>query len=154
MPERGGSTGGVSETLLAFDVGVKKIGVAIGNTVTHQARPLEILSASTRALRFARIAQLLATWQPERLIVGLPLTLDGNEQESSRLSRRFANQLHGRYGLPVTLVDERGSSLEAQAIVGNAPDDSMAAAIILQRYLDQCVAQGVARFTTQSAPMS
>jgi len=126
-----------SETLLAFDVGVKKIGIAIGNTVTCQARPLEILQASTRALRFARIAALINEWRPERLVVGLPLTLAGDEQESSRHSRRFANQLHGRYGLPVTLVDERGSSLEAQAITHNAPDDSVAAAIILQRYFDR-----------------
>jgi len=128
---------GRAETLLAFDVGSKKIGIAIGNTVTALARPLEILQATTRAARFARIAALIDAWRPERLIVGLPLTLAGAEQPSSQASRRFANQLHGRYRLPVTLVDERGSSLEAQAITGNAPDDAVAAAIILQRYLDR-----------------
>jgi len=137
MPEVGASETARSETLLAFDVGVKKIGIAIGNTVTCCARPLEILQAPTRAARFARIAALIDEWQPERLVVGLPLTLSGDEQESSRYSRRFANQLHGRYGLPVALVDERGSSMEAQTIVGHAPDDSVAAAIILQRYFDQ-----------------
>jgi len=137
MPAVGASETARSETLLAFDVGVKKIGIAIGNTVTCCARPLEILQAPTRVARFARITALINEWRPERLVVGLPLTLAGDEQESSRHSRRFANQLHGRYRLPVELIDERGSSLEAQAITHNAPDDSVAAAIILQRYFDQ-----------------
>ncbi|MDN5842354.1 MAG: Holliday junction resolvase RuvX [Alcaligenaceae bacterium] len=125
------------ETLLAFDYGLKKIGVALGNTLTRQARPLRILTAATRTERFARISELLHEWQPERAIVGLPLTLDGGEQPASRLARRFANQLHGRYGLAVELVDERGSSIEAQQILGtNEADDAMAACVILQRYLD------------------
>jgi len=144
MPEEGGASANrVSGTLLAFDYGLKKIGIAIGNTVTCQARPLEILQVPTRAARFARITALIGQWQPERLVVGLPLTLAGGEQESSRLARRFANQLHGRYGLPVELVDERGSSMEAQSLVRNAPDDSLAAAIILQRYLDRVVSHSL-----------
>jgi len=131
-----------SETLLAFDYGVKKIGIAIGNTVTGCARPLEVLYVTTREARFARLADLIHHWQPDRLIVGLPLTTEGGDQYSTLQSRRFANQLHGRYGLPVALVDERGSSMEAQAYLpNNAPDDSLAAAIILQRYLDQHAVQ-------------
>lgn len=123
--------------MLAFDYGLKKIGVALGNTLTRQARPLRILKPATRIERFARIGELLHEWQPDRVIVGLPLTLDGAEQPASRLARRFANQLHGRYGLAVELVDERGSSLEAQQILGtNEADDAMAACVILQRYLD------------------
>jgi len=145
MPEHAAPQLTPPETLLAFDVGEKKIGIAIGNTVTCSARPLEILQAPTRAARFARIAALIDKWQPERLVVGLPLTLAGGEQASSQHSRRFANQLHGRYRLPVALVDERGSSLAAQASTGNAPDDSVAAAIILQRYFDQLIAAS-ARF--------
>lgn len=125
------------ETLLAFDYGLRKIGVALGNTLTHQARPLRILTSATRAERFARIGELLREWQPERVIVGLPLTLDGGEQPASLQARRFANQLHGRFGVRVELVDERGSSIEAQQILGtNDPDDAMAACVILQRYLD------------------
>ncbi|HUH60295.1 MAG TPA: Holliday junction resolvase RuvX [Candidimonas sp.] len=125
------------ETLLAFDYGVKKIGVAIGNTLTSQARPLEILVSTTREQRFAAIAGLLQAWQPNRVIVGLPLTTDGGEQYASLRCRRFANQLRGRFGVPVELVDERGSSVEAQELLGShAPDDAMAAAVILQRYLD------------------
>jgi putative Holliday junction resolvase len=124
-------------TLLAFDFGLKKIGVATGNTLTAQARPLCILRSATRDQRFAQIAPLLAQWQPDAVVVGLPLTLDGNEQPASQQSRRFARQLEGRYRVPVLLVDERGSSLEAQHILGsNAPDDAVAAAVILQRYLD------------------
>ena len=124
------------ETLLAFDYGAKKLGVALGNTLLKQARPLDLILEPTRAGRFSRIAALLATWQPERLVVGLALATDGSEQYASQHCRRFARQLEGRFGLPVVLVDERGSSVEAQKITGNAPDDAVAAAIILQRYFD------------------
>ncbi|MYN14072.1 Holliday junction resolvase RuvX [Pusillimonas sp. TS35] len=125
------------QTLLAFDYGLRKIGVAIGNTLTRQARPLEILEPVTRVRRFAEIERLLREWQPDRVVVGLPLTTEGGEQYASLRSRRFANQLHGRYGVDVVLVDERGSSIEAQQILGtHAPDDAVAAAVILQRYFD------------------
>lgn len=124
------------ETLLAFDYGAKKLGVALGNTLLKQARPLDLILESTRDGRFARIEALLATWQPERLVVGLALATDGSEQYASQHCRRFARQLEGRFGIPVVLVDERGSSVEAQKITGNAPDDAVAAAIILQRYFD------------------
>ena len=125
------------ETLLAFDFGEKKIGIAIGNTLTRQARPLEIIFSEVRDVRFGRIAQLLEEWQPQRVIVGLALASDGGEQPATARCRRFANQLHGRFGLTVELVDERGSSMEAQQLLGtNEPDDAMAASVILQRYLD------------------
>ena len=125
------------ETLLAFDYGTKKIGVAIGNTLTRRARPLEILMSTTREQRFAAIARLLDAWQPHRVVVGLPLTIAGETQHATLRCRRFANQLHGRFGVAVELVDERGSSVEAQELLGtNAPDDAVAAAVILQRYLD------------------
>jgi len=125
------------ETLLAFDYGLKKIGVALGNTLTRHARPLRILVPVTRQQRFEAIAQLLAEWQPDRVIVGLPLATDGGEQYTSLRCRRFANQLRGRFGVAVELVDERGSSMQAQQALGtNEADDAMAAAIILQRYFD------------------
>lgn len=127
----------VEETLLAFDYGTKKIGIAIGNTLVRQATPMEIIHSEVRDVRFGRIAALLREWQPQRLIVGLALAADGGEQEATARCRRFANQLHGRFGLPVVLVDERGSSMQAQALLGtHAPDDAAAAAVILQRYLD------------------
>lgn len=125
------------QTLLAFDYGVKKIGVALGNTLLKQAQPLGLIIKETRVARFTAISDLLHTWKPDALVVGLPLTLDGQEQLASTQARRFANQLQGRFGLPVYLVDERNSSLEAQSYLGNhAPDDAVAAAIILQRYFD------------------
>jgi putative Holliday junction resolvase len=124
------------ETLLAFDYGAKKLGVALGNTLLRQARPLDLILEPTRVGRFVRIAALLATWQPNRLVVGLALATDGSEQYASQHCRRFARQLEGRFGIPVELVDERGSSVEAQKITGNAPDDAVAASIILQRYFD------------------
>lgn len=125
------------ETLLAFDYGLKKIGVAIGNTLTRQARPLHILRPVTRAQRFEAIGELLQQWCPDRVVVGLPLTTEGGEQYASLRCRRFANQLHGRYGVAVELVDERGTSVEAQGLLGNNDaDDAVAAALILQRYLD------------------
>ena len=80
-------------TLLAFDFGLKKIGVAIGNTLTAQARPLCILRPVTSEQRFAQIGALLAQWQPDAVVVGLPLTMDGGEQPASRQSRRFARQI-------------------------------------------------------------
>lgn len=124
-------------TLLAFDYGTARIGVALGNTILGHARPLEIINSPEKAKRFARIEELVLHWQPQAIVVGLPLTPDGGEQIASRQARRFANQLIGRLGLPVFLVDERDSSLEAQIVVGNAPDDALAAAIILQRYFNE-----------------
>jgi putative Holliday junction resolvase len=124
------------ETLLAFDYGAKKLGVALGNTLLKQARPLDLILEPTRDGRFARITALIDTWKPERLVVGLALATDGSEQYASQHCRRFARQLEGRYAIPVVLVDERDSSVEAQKITGNAPDDAVAAAIILQRYFD------------------
>ena len=124
-------------TILAFDFGEKKIGVAIGNTLTLHAQPLEIIYGEGRDARFSRIQALIAEWGPGMLVVGLALAADGGEQPASARCRRFSNQLHGRFGLPVVLIDERGSSMEAQEILGNhADDDAQAAAVILQRYLD------------------
>jgi putative holliday junction resolvase len=128
-------------TVLAFDYGTKRIGVALGNVLISNARPLEIIDTPEKTKRFARIEELIVQWQPDTLVVGLPLTESGGEQLASSQARRFANQLNGRYGLPVSLVDERGSSMAAQEIVGNAPDDAVAAAIILQRYFDALASQ-------------
>lgn len=127
----------VEQALLGFDFGEKKIGVAIGNTLTKHARALEIIYGEAREPRFTRIAALLKDWQTSTVIVGLALDADGAEQAATARCRRFANQLHGRFGVTVILIDERGSSIEAQEILGNnQDDDAEAAAVILQRYLD------------------
>jgi putative Holliday junction resolvase len=123
------------ETVLGFDFGLKRIGVAVGNTVIRQAQALTIIEAATNDDKFAAIAALVASWQPARCIVGMPFHPDGAEHEMSVRCRRFANQLHGRYGLPVVLVDERYTSAVLAQQRGERIDDR-AAALILQQYFD------------------
>lgn len=127
------------ETVLAFDFGEKRIGVALGNTISGGARPLTTIDAGETSQRFAEIAALLAQWSPERLVVGLPLDDTGADTAMTRRARRFGNQLHGRFGLPVEFVDERYSSAVVEAGFGRADKarvDAAAAAVILQAWLD------------------
>lgn len=133
-----------SETLLAFDFGEKRIGVAVGESLIGTATALATISEKATEIRFAAIERLIARWQPARLVVGLPRNDDGSEHAVSARCRRFANQLHGRFGLPVALVDERYSSLEADAALkqdgarwqARKPVlDAHAAQVILQSYL-------------------
>ena len=123
------------DIVLGFDFGVKRIGIAMGNTLTGQAQPLKVVSAIDNATRFQIIGELIAQWQPARLIVGEPRHPDGAEHDMTLRSRRFANQLHGRFNLPVELVDERYSSAVIASKRGDVIDDK-AAAIILQQYFD------------------
>ena len=123
------------ETIFAFDFGVKRIGVAMGNTMIRQAEPVKVIAAIDNATRFADIQALLDEWKPARLVVGLPMHPDGAEHEMTARARKFANQLHGRFSLPVELVDERYSSAVISAKRGEVIDDR-AAAIILQQYFD------------------
>lgn len=126
---------GSIDTILAFDFGIKRIGVAIGNTMLLQAEPLKVIKAEDNATRFADIQKLLDEWTPARLVVGLPMHPDGAEHDMTARARRFANQLNGRFNLPVELVDERYSSAVISARRGEVIDDR-AAAIILQQYFD------------------
>jgi len=123
------------DTILAFDFGLKRIGVAIGNTMICQAKPLSVITATANEPKFAAIAALIAEWGASRIVVGLPSHPDGTEHEMSARCRRFANQLNGRFNLPVELVDERYSSAVIAAKRGDVIDDK-AAAIILQQYFD------------------
>ena len=122
-------------TVIAFDFGLKRIGVAVGNTLLRQAQPLPLIDAPTNDGKFNAIAALLKDWQPDTLVVGLPLHPDGAEHEMTVRCRRFANQLNGRYGLPAVLVDERYTSAVLDAQRGRHID-SEAAALILQQYFD------------------
>ena len=101
------------ETVLAFDFGVKRIGVAIGERRLARARALLVIADAANATRFSAIAKLIGEWQATRLIVGRPLNEDGSSHEMTMRCERFAHQLEGRFGLLVNLVDERFSSLEA-----------------------------------------
>lgn len=123
------------DTVLGFDFGVKRIGVAIGNTMIRQAQPLIVIKAIANEARFAAIEGLIKDWGPSRIVVGLPCHPDGVEHDMSARCRRFANQVHGRFNLPVVLVDERYSSAVISAKRGEVIDDR-AAAIILQQYFD------------------
>jgi putative Holliday junction resolvase len=123
------------ETVLGFDFGLKRIGVAVGNTVIKQAQPLTIISAATNDAKFAAIETLVKEWQPTLCIVGLPRHPDGAEHEMTVRCRRFANQLHGRFDVATVLVDERYSSAVISHQRGDRIDDR-AAAIILQQYFD------------------
>lgn len=124
-------------TLLAFDYGTVRIGVAIGNSLTRQARPLCVVPNRDKISRFTEVEKLLRAWQPAQLLVGLPLHPDGAPHAMTQQARRFGNQLHGRFGLPVAWVDERYSSVIAQAEGAAAGQlDAEAARIILQQYFD------------------
>jgi putative Holliday junction resolvase len=122
-------------TVLGFDFGLKRIGVAVGNTLLKQAQPLTIISAATNEAKFAAIAELVRQWEPSLCIVGLPRHPDGAEHEMTVRCRRFANQLHGRFDVATVLVDERYSSAVISHQRGDLIDDQ-AAAIILQQYFN------------------
>ncbi|WP_354682066.1 Holliday junction resolvase RuvX [Cupriavidus necator] len=125
-------------TVLAFDYGEKKIGVALGNFITREARALGILPNITVEGRFEAVAGLIREWNPVQLVVGMPVNPEGGEQPSMRLARRFGNQLNGRFNLPVEWVDERYSSRAASMAGARRGElDAEAARIILQQYFDQ-----------------
>ena len=121
------------QIFLAFDFGLKRTGVASGNRLLKTATPQPTVAAEGDA-RFAPIGKRIAEWQPDALVVGVPFHPDGAAHENTRRARRFARQLHGRYGLPVYEVDERYSTTEALA--GGARDaDAASACIILEQFL-------------------
>ena len=101
--------------MLAFDFGEKRIGVAVGDLGLRIAHPLSTIAAEDNATRFAEIGKLIDEWKPGRLVVGLPMHADGTEHDVSRLARRFANRLEGRFGVKVSLVDERLTSKSAES---------------------------------------
>lgn len=133
-------------TVLAFDFGTRRIGVAIGNTLTRTARPLRTIDATSAGVRFASIAALLDEWRPEQLVVGLPVHADGTEHAMTARARDFAGDLKRRFARPVALVDERYTSeLARQALAasgrGGRADrsliDQVAAQTILQSWFDE-----------------
>jgi putative Holliday junction resolvase len=120
-------------SFLAFDFGTRRVGVAAGNTLLGRAQPLRTIAAEGDA-RFAAIGALIAEWRPDGLVVGVPFHPDGAAHDNTRRARRFARQLHGRFGLPVHEVDERYTTTEA--IAGGAVDvDAASAALILDQFL-------------------
>jgi putative holliday junction resolvase len=135
-------------TIMGFDYGTRRIGLAVGNIISRSARALEVLANGERGPDWMRLETLLREWRPDALLVGLPLTVNDSEQVMSRAARNFAAELETRFRLPVTFVDERHSSREAAQRfaarrAGGAAKrkhaatlDAEAAAIIVERWLE------------------
>ncbi len=127
--------------ILAFDYGTQKIGVASGNSLLGTATPLKALPCKNTQPNWDDIAALLKEWEPEGLVVGLPLNMDGSESESTARAKKFANRLKGRFGMKVWLVDERLSTREARERTGirqaDNRVDSMAAVIFAEGFLSE-----------------
>ena len=135
----------LASTVLCFDFGEQRIGVAVGEHLLASANPLVTIDNESNEIRFEAISKLVKEWQPKLLIVGLPLSLDGAETSVTQLCKKFARRLNGRFNLPVMLIDERYSSVEASdllnqsGIKGRAQKemlDQVAAQTILQSYFD------------------
>ena len=125
-------------TVMAFDYGTSRIGVAIGNTLTQTGQPIQIIAENGVDARFGLIEALIQEWQPDQLVVGLPCHPDGAPHEMTVKAKRFGNQLYGRFHLPVDWVDERYSSV---VLEGN-PDmrdnlDAQSATLILKQYFQE-----------------
>ncbi|MGB7816509.1 MAG: Holliday junction resolvase RuvX [Methylotenera sp.] len=135
----------ITGTVLAFDFGEKRIGVAVGETMLKVAHPLLTIDSETNERCFTQIANIVQEWRPSLLVVGLPLHMDGETHALTHLSKKFAQRLEGRFNLPVIMIDERLSSAEAAqnlteaGIKGReqkAMLDAVAAQTILQSYFD------------------
>jgi putative holliday junction resolvase len=132
-------------TVLGFDFGTARIGVAVGETEVGMAQPIQVIEGEANEPRFAAISKLIDEWRPQTLVVGLPVHIDGTEHEMTARARRFANQLKGRFRLPVELVDERLTSVEAESMLAQAGHgwksrkrhlDAVAAQRILQTWFE------------------
>jgi putative Holliday junction resolvase len=150
MPEAAGPVPALPQIVLAFDFGLKRIGVACGDTLSRAAAPLEAVQACAAGPGWQTIEALLREWQPSLAVVGLPYNVDGSDSAMTAAAREFAAEFTRRYALKVMLVDERYSSLEAQALlksqresglrrrrVGKEDVDAAAACVILQRWFEQ-----------------
>lgn len=135
-----------SGTIIAFDFGTRRIGVAIGESMIGLAHPLTEIAGEEAGKRFAAIAKLIAEWKPQHLVVGLPLSVEAEPHELTRRAQRFARQLEGRFGLPVSFVDERYTSVDAEAgmresgahkAIREKRIDAAAAQLILQQYFNE-----------------
>ena len=144
---------GNEATVLAFDFGTRRIGVAVGNTLLRVARPLTTIATEANAPRFAAVAALIETWRPDVLVVGRPVHADGTPHEMTSRAERFARQLEGRFGLEVARVDERYTTEEAEAALAQAGvragerkavRDQVAAQLVLQSWFDDTKETGSA----------
>lgn len=135
-----------NRTIIAFDFGTLSIGTAIGQEIIATARPLTAIKTKDGKSNWLEIKKILQEWQPDLAIVGLPINMDGTEQSISKQARKFANRLHERFGIKVTLHDERLTTIEARAQLFNqggylalnkSKIDSISAVIILESWFEQ-----------------
>lgn len=135
----------VTGTLMAFDFGEKRIGVATGETILKTAHALTTINAEQTNTKFLQISELIAQWQPSLLVVGLPMHMSGEPHLLTQLAKKFAQRLEGRFNLPVVMIDERLSSFDAAQNLNDAGIkgtkqkamiDAVAAQTILQSYFD------------------
>lgn len=138
----------MSQTLIAFDFGMKSIGCAVGQSITGTAQALPAFKAQDGIPNWDTIEKMLQEWKPDLLIVGLPLNMDGTEQPLTQRAKKFANRLHGRFGLNVELHDERLTTVEARSEIfarggfkalKKDKIDSISACLILESWFEtQC----------------
>ena len=131
-----------NQTLLCFDYGQKRIGSAIGQTITATATALEIIKVINNKPNWEKIERLIGEWRPDKLIVGHPFTLEGDRQEMTDAAEKFSRQLEGRFKLPVELIEEQLSSYEARRELKSTRDlDAVAARLILETWLSENIDQ-------------
>jgi putative pre-16S rRNA nuclease len=125
-------------TLLCFDCGKKRIGIAVGQTITATATALETINTINNKPDWENISRLIKEWNPDRLVVGKPLQLDGSRQEMTEFAERFSRQLEGRFHVPVEMIEEQLSSYEARRELKSTRDlDAVAARLILETWLSE-----------------
>ena len=132
--------------IIGFDFGQKRIGVAIGNNISKSAQALITIESASNNQKFEAIQKIMDEWQPVSIVVGVPFNVDGSEHKVTNLCKKFAKQLEQKYALPIHLIDERYTSIEASYEIQDKKIDlkkkkllidQIAAKIILQSYLDQ-----------------
>ncbi|MBR9728214.1 Holliday junction resolvase RuvX [Shewanella intestini] len=138
------------QTVLGFDFGTKSIGIAIGQAITATARPLLSIKAVDGIPRWEEIGELIKEWQPDIVVVGLPLNMDGSEQEMTQRARKFANRISGRFGVKVETQDERLTTTDAKArlfelggfkALTKGQVDAVSAVLIVESYYENQFAE-------------
>jgi putative Holliday junction resolvase len=127
----------MSDLLMGFDFGTGKIGVAVGQTVTRTASALAVIQARDGKPDWDQLDTLVAEWQPQLFVVGLPLNMDDSISEMAEAAKRFARRLEGRYQTPFSMMDERLTSFEARETATEDEIDAIAARLILESFMNQ-----------------
>ncbi|MDG6478259.1 Holliday junction resolvase RuvX [Glaesserella parasuis] len=136
----------MSQTVLAFDFGTNSIGCAVGQSITGTAQGLSAFKAQDGIPNWEQIGKVIAQWQPDLLVIGLPLNMDGTEQPLTQRAKKFANRLNGRFNLPVELQDERLTTVEAKSEIfarggfkalKKGKVDAISACLILESWFEQ-----------------